>query len=80
MAGKYDSSANGDESVRLLAARLAQSSLTSETATLHVLPSTTSPGEPFELLQCSHERFHGPRGPTGVACLSGGGGAPPRAQ
>lgn len=81
MATKYDSAANGgDESVRLLAARLAQSSLTQETATLHVLPSTTSPGEPPQTGGGAREPFQRVPGRAAGTTSSGGGGTPPRAQ
>lgn len=81
MAGKYDSTANGgDESVRLLAARLAQSSLTQETATLHVLPSTTSPGEPASAAGCSREPCVGAGGCGGAAEFERRLAARPRAQ
>lgn len=43
MAKAYDG-AQDESSVRLLAQRLAQSSLSQETATVHVLPSTCTPG------------------------------------
>lgn len=40
-----DAAVSGDEGMRLLAARLAQSSFAQETSTVHVLPSTSNPGE-----------------------------------
>lgn len=46
MASAHKDTANGnEEGMRLLAARLAASSLCQETATVHVLPSSSNPGE-----------------------------------
>ena len=44
MAYTKDTAGNADEGMRLLTARLAASSLASETSTVHVLPSTSNPG------------------------------------
>ncbi len=48
MAKAYDAAHAGEDSMRLLTARLAQSSLSQETATVHVLPSTCTPGEALD--------------------------------